>query len=80
MPTHVLTQKRAKNAQKIMQRQLTGNKKMDIISNVMAHESAVKPCIDQKSGKGYAKKYVEPVEREPQKNSTTFQTHWFMKV
>ena len=68
MPTHVLTQKRAKAAQKIMRRQLIGyQKKFDIISNAMAHESVVKPCIEQKSCKGYAKNYVEPVEREPKK-------------
>ena len=43
------------------------SKKIDNISNTIAHESGVNKCIDKKRDKGCAKNYAEPVEREPQK-------------
>ena len=55
----------AKNNATLVDRE--SKNKMDINSNAMARESAVKSCIDQKIRKGYTKHYLEPVGREPPK-------------
>ena len=69
MPTHVLDQKRAKDAQKkyatLVDRE--SKNKMDINSNAIARKSVVNSCIDQNIRKGYAKHYLEPLGGNPKK-------------
>ena len=66
MTTHVLDQKRAKDAHKkyakLVDRE--SKNKMDINSNAMARESVVKSCIDENVCKGYAKHYLESVNKK----------------